>query len=623
MANLRVTELDFDSIKQNLKNFLSVYRDSAGDLVFSDYDFEGSGLSVLIDLLAYNTHYNAYLSNMLINEMFLDSAVKRESAVSIAKHLGYTPRSTKSARAIIDFIVFSPSGNPTTLTLDKYTPFSTTINNKVYTFVNLESRTITRSSAGYSFNNIEIVEGVPLEYVFRVNFPGIAEKYEIPNKNVDISTLVVTVQNSNTDLTTDVYSRSDDALGIDGTSKIYFLEESPTGYFNLVFGNNVLGKKLNAGNLVKVQYLISNGTDCNVSSKINQNFSTSTTIGGGSIIAITTVQNSIYGADKESISEIKFNAPRYNSSQNRAVSDKDYKVLIDSFYPALIESVAVWGGEDNVPKKYGKVMVALSPVAGYSITSAVKQNILNHLKRRRILSIVPEFVDPEYFYVNLTIYTKYDSRLTNFTSDEIKNQIRQTINNYFNDNLRKFDQDFIFSKLNKLIDETNNAIVGSLINLKIQKRITPVIGSEIILLKYNNIKFYVSIMPGSLQSTRYSYLDNNGIAHPVIMRDLPNDVLPNYLGTGAVQLINPITNTILDSNYGTINYGTGEIDIPSFLVYGLYDDSEDVRITIKPQDNYLDVTVNRNQIILQDDSVYNINTNSENGISINTISVTS
>ena len=248
MANLRVSELDFDDIKVNLKNFLSNYRDSNGDLVFTDYDFEGSGLSVLLDLLAYNTHYNAYLSNMLINEMFLDSAVKRESAVSIAKHLGYTPRSVRSARATINFTVNNVVGNPSTITLDRYTPFTTTINNSSFTFVNLESITVSKDAGAYNFTNVEITEGIPLEFVFRVNVPGPTEKYEIPNLNLDVSTMIVTVQKSNTDLTTTTYNLADDALGIDGNSTIYFLEENPTGSFSLVFGDGILGKKLTAGN---------------------------------------------------------------------------------------------------------------------------------------------------------------------------------------------------------------------------------------------------------------------------------------------------------------------------------------------------------------------------------------
>jgi len=622
MANLRVSELDFDDIKVNLKNFLSNYRDSNGDLVFTDYDFEGSGLSVLLDLLAYNTHYNAYLSNMLINEMFLDSAVKRESAVSIAKHLGYTPRSVRSARATINFTVNNVVGNPSTITLDRYTPFTTTINNSSFTFVNLESITVSKDAGAYNFTNVEITEGIPLEFVFRVNVPGPTEKYEIPNLNLDVSTMIVTVQKSNTDLTTTTYNLADDALGIDGNSTIYFLEENPTGSFSLVFGDGILGKKLTAGNLIKVQYLISNGSSCNVSNLITQRFSTSTTISGGSIGSIITVNNSNYGSEKETITEIKFNAPKFNSSQNRAVNSSDYKVLIDSFYPALIDSVAVWGGEENIPKKYGKVMIALSPATGFVITETVKNNIATFLKQKRILSISPEFVEPEYFYINLSTNVKYNSKTLSTTSDQLKISIQNTIESYFNSNLKQFDQDFVFSKLSKLIDETDPSILGNLITLKVQKRIEPTINVTKILTNNDAIKFYIGVLPGSLESTRFA-VDMDGSTYPVVLKDYPIEALPNYSGTGIIKLINPVNNSIVDASYGTIDYATGIISIPSFKVAGLYEDSTDIRIMIKPQDSFLDVTVNRNQILLLDDSTSNSLTNTNPGLAINTYGINS
>jgi len=620
MANLKVSELDFDDIKQNLKTFISQYRDSNGDLVFTDYDLDGSGLSVLLDLLAYNTHYNAYLSNMLINEMFIDSAVKRSSAVSIAKHLGYTSRSVRGSRAKISFSVTSPVGTPTSLTLDRYTSFTTTINNVSRTFVNLEAKTIQRVNGQYNFTDVEIIEGVPLEFVFRVNNPGPAEKYEIPNLDVDTSTLLVTVQNSNTDVTIDTYTEADEALGIDGTSKVYFLEENPGGYYQLVFGDGILGKKLISGNLIKVQYLISRGTSTNVSGKISQIFSSSSLIGGGAITGITVTQNSSYGADKETITEIKFNAPKFRSAHNRAVNFNDYKVLIDSYNPGLIDSVAVWGGEDNIPKRYGRVMIALSPASGFVITSKVQDEITNFLKTKKVLAIAPEYVDPDYFYVNLDISVKYNYKILTMTVDELKSQVIDTVETYFNTDLKKFDKDFLYSKLSKLIDNTNQAILGNLIGLKVQKRLSPVLNASNLLTGNDSVKFYIGIMPGSLESTRFAYNDTNTI-YPVVLRDIPNDTTPNYTGTGIVRLIDPTTETVVNSNYGTINYGTGEIVIPDLKVYGYYDDSSDLRIMIKPQNEYLDVTVNFNQIILLDDSTSNSANNTKAGLSVNMVAV--
>jgi len=354
MANYRLAELDFDDIKVNLKQFLTNYRDKDNNLIFKDYDFEASSLSILIDLLSYNTHYNAYLANMVANEMFLDSVVKRESAVSIAKHLGYRPLSYRSAKAKVSFTINNPVDTPPILTLPKFSPFTTTINNTQYTFSNLDSITIKPTNGVYTFTDVEIVEGEALSYVYRVDVSGPEEKYTIPNKNIDTTTIRVTVQNSYTDLTTQSYTLTDNLEALSSESKVFFLEENPSGFYEIFFGDNVLGKRLVSGNLVKIEYLISNGSACNVSGEIEQRFSLGALVGGvnlGSTIIAAT--NSTGGAEPDTLEDIKFKAPRFLSSFNRAVTAKDYKAIIESNYP-LVESVSVWGGEENIPPKYGK-----------------------------------------------------------------------------------------------------------------------------------------------------------------------------------------------------------------------------------------------------------------------------
>jgi hypothetical protein len=230
MANFRIAELNFDDIKTNLKNFLTNYRDKEGNLVFTDYDFEASSLSILLDILAYNTHYNAYYANMVANEMFLDSAVKRESAVSIAKHLGYIPRSFRSARAVVSFEVKDPIDSPATLTLPKFSSFSSVIDGTNFTFVNLDAVVIVPKEGIYSFENVELVEGEPLSYAYRVDVSGPSEKYSIPNKNIDTSTIRITVQKSFTDTTSESYSFANSILDLTSESKIFFLEENPNGF---------------------------------------------------------------------------------------------------------------------------------------------------------------------------------------------------------------------------------------------------------------------------------------------------------------------------------------------------------------------------------------------------------
>jgi hypothetical protein len=622
MANLRITELDFDTIKSNLKEFLKNYTADDGAPYFTDFDFEGSGLSILLDVLSYNTHYNAYLASMVINDMFLDSAVKRASAVSIAKHLGYTPVSAKGARAMLDFTVTNPTNNPNFLTLEKYTPFSTSIDGTSYMFVNLNSKTIQPNVGTYTFNDIEVVEGIPLNYVFSVDVPSPAEKYVIPNENIDTSTIQVIVQNSVTDTTQTVYTLAEDTLDVDGTSEVYFLEESATGKYQIFFGDGILGKKLSRNNLVIVNYLISSGTVGNVSGSIRQLFSCGTTIGGGEVVGtITATTNSHGGTAKEGIESIRFRAPRYASSQNRAVTGNDYKALIEKYYP-LVESVSVWGGEENNPPKYGKVIISLKPYEGYEVTQETRDNIKALvLQNKQVLSVTPEFITPDYFYVNISTNIKYDSAKTTFTATQIKNLAVTAIQNYFLTDLQKFNKDFIFSKLSRTIDALDDSIVGNLMSVKLQRRIEPLLGG-----KNNNyvggakIQFKNGLQPGTLTSTRF-VVSVNGQAIEAILKDIPNDVVPNNIGSGTLYLVKADTGMVLSKNYGTINYGTGDVTITNLALIGYPVDTTDVRLTATIQEEFLDIAVSKNQIILLDDSTLNSDANRSQGLTVNTIAI--
>ena len=622
MANLRIAELDFDTIKSNLKDFLKNYTDTDGAPYFTDFDFEGSGLSILLDLLSYNTHYNAYLASMVINDMFLDSAVKRSSAVSIAKHLGYTPVSAVGARATISFVVSGLTNSPDFLTLDKYTPFTTYINDTTLTFVNLESKTIQPVGGIYTFNDIEIVEGTPLQYVYSVDSPGPMEKYVIPNNNIDTTTIQVVVQNSVSDTTQYVYTLSEDTLDLNGTSKVFFLEESPTGLYQIYFGDGVLGKKLARNNLVTINYLITNGTIGNVAGTISQQFACGSSIGGGTVAGtIIASTNSRGGLEQEDINSIKFRAPKFSSSSNRAVTGDDYKSIISKNYP-LVQSVSVWGGEDNVPPLYGKVVISLNPYEGYTITQGVKNDIKNTiLQNKQVLSIMPEFVDPDYFYINLLVNVKYEAAKTSLSATDIQNLVVSEIRNYFTSDLQKFDKDFVFSKLSRNIDNVNEYIIGNLMTVKLQRRITPILNSALnVYLTGSTIKFKNGLLPGSLSSTIFvvNYKGNSVLAK---MKDVPNDAVPNNKGTGTIQLIDAGNSNILNTAYGSINYGTGEVLINSLEILGYPADTADVRITATVQDEYLDVNVNRNQIILLDESTLNIDSNRLPGLTVNVITV--
>ncbi len=613
MANIRIAELDFDEIKQNLKTFLNAQSE------FTDYDFEGSGLSVLIDLLAYNTHYNAYLANMLFNEMFLDSAVKRASAVSLAKHVGYTPRSVRGARATLNVTVNNPTGLPATLTMDRYTTFTTTVNGSSYTFVNTEPYTTTPVGTAYSFNNVRVTEGSPLEFSFVVTFPGPAEKYEIPNLNVDTSTVRVTVQKSESDTTTTVYTLASDLSILDGASTVFFIDENPFNRYEVYFGDGILGKKLEAGNIVRVQYLISNGEATNSSSTFSQSFTAAGAIAGSTSVTVDTVSNSSGGADKEGIREIKFNAPLFAASQNRAVTAQDFKAIIRQIF-AGAESITVWGGEDNDPPAYGKVFISLKPTAGFIISESDKTAILNGLRDKQIITIIPEFVDPTYTYVNIECQVRYNPNLTTLSSSQIRQNVYNAIETYFDETLQKFEKDFYYSELSEVIGDVNPSIISNTVTLALQKRISPQLNTDNSFILNNSLKFNNRLHPGELESTRF-YISVLGVPTLVQLRDTPSSMPPDYSGTGEIILINALTGTTYGA-VGTINYATGNIDITNIRPTGYPSGASDIRITCRVQEESRDIITLRNNILTIDDSTLDLNINRQQGLVVNITPVT-
>lgn len=608
MANLRIAELDFDDIKQNLKTYLQ------GQSEFTDYDFEGSALSVILDILAYNTHYNAYMANMVVNEMFLDSAVKRDSAVSIAKHLGYTPRSARASSAVVNITVNDPTDYPSSITLDEYTKFTVSINGSTYSFVNLEAKTTQPVDGVYTFSNVRIYEGEPLLFNYTVEDPGPAEKFEIPDDNVDTTTIKVVVQNSVGDTSSNVYSLSTELVTLDGTSKVYFLEENSKGRYEIFFGDGILGKQLTAGNIVKIEYLSTNGGDTNVSSLIAQSFTLSGTVAGSSDVDVTTISNSTGGDAKETITSIKFNAPRFNVTQNRAVTKEDYEALIKAKF-SQAESVAVWGGEDNDPPKYGKVLISLKPYSGYFISSTTKEQIKNEiLANKKVLAIQPEFIDPEYFYVNLSIFANYNPSLTTLSSGQIQTVISDGVETYFSTELNKFNKKLYSSRLVNYLSDLNSSIVSIIPVLSLQKRITPVLNATNVYSGDTTIKFYNKIHPTEVATTNF-YINYNGTQTLVNIRDIPDTVPANYEGTGVLWITNADTGTRLIS-IGTVNYGTGVISITSFTPTGYPEDQTNIQITCELQESSFNLTSTRNQILVLDDSTKKILANRKAGLTV-------
>jgi hypothetical protein len=552
---ISVAELDFDAIKQNIKNYM------AGQTQFQDYDFEGSGLAILLDLLAYNTHYNGIYTNLAVNEMFLDSASKRSSVVSHAKSLGYTPQSATCARAKVNVAVSAPSNPPAVATLPSNQPFTTIVDNVSYTFYNSGAVTAGRNSEGvYLFEDIELIEGTPLTYTYTVNT---GTRFIIPNQNVDISTLVVKVKETSGSDIFEIYSPTSDLITASETSKVYFIKEIDDGLYEVYFGNNLVGKKLDNGNAVVFEYFVSSLAAPNNASVF--------TYGGSNIVgtnvSVITTQVAINGSAPEDIDTIKYNAPRFYASQNRAVTPEDYKVLISKILPN-VDTVMVWGGEDNTPKVYGKTFICIKPTDSERLTSAQKEFLLTALDKRNIVSITPELVDAEYLDIILETNVYYNDRETSKTISQLQTLVKQAVFDYDDAELGKFDGVLRFSKLVAAIDAADPSVVNNITKLLIARSVRAKFNSnaEYVI---NLINPIAKTVDGSLSSTgflipgsaRVYYLDEDG----------KGNVRMYYLDSSQAKVIaNP--------TIGTIDYAAGIINIKNLNIVALNESIFELRI---------------------------------------------
>jgi len=565
MANKRitVTELDFDGIKGNLKNFLK------GQTEFQDYDFEGSAMSVLIDVLAYNTHYNALYNNMSINEMFLDSARKRNSVVSISKMLGYSPRSATCSQATVNIVVSGGTSSPGNLSLPSYSPFTSSINAKTYTFYTQGTITVNRVANSYTFADVSIIEGTPLSYQYNVSA---GTRYVIPNLGIDLATLKVRVQENSSSNVYETWYKAGELVDIDNSTLAYWTKEIDDGLYELTFGDDNLGKALEAGNVVHLDYFVSSLEAPNGARSFTYNGST---LISGATVAITTNDPANNGADREDTESIRFNAPRSYAAQNRAVTPDDYKALIYSAVPEA-QSVTVWGGEDNDPPVYGKTYICVKPRNASKLTSIQKANIISTvLGKRGVVSVIPEIVDPEYINIALHISVYYNEQTTTKTSDEIASRVRTAVMEYNNTDLQTFDGVFRFSKLSKLIDETDPSIVNNITTVLLRRQLTPrynvraqyilnlinpILSTGLPENAFSSTGFYIS------GSDQIHYLDDDGVKYVRLWR----------YGDNGIKII-------VDNQLGTIDYAKGYVDIRNLNIVALAD--IDLEISIRPLSN--------------------------------------
>lgn len=466
-AALRITELDFLSIRENIKTYLRSQNE------FQDFDFDGSGMSILLDILAYNTHYMGYYLNMTANEMFLDTAQIRSSIISLAKSINYIPASRKGSLSRLNIqITPSPSEDQETssITLEKYTKLiGSDIDGVNYPFVALYSNTSTKSNGSFAFSNVYVKQGEVVTLQFEMQPTNTTRRFEIPSANVDLDTLVITVQESTSNTDTHEYILASDLTEINANSKIYFVEENENLNYTFYFGDDVIGKKPKDGNIVITTYIDSVGEEAN---NVN-NYTFIEPIGGlysDNVIVNSTV-SSYGGVEKETIEQIRFRAPYYYTAQNRAVTINDYKTLLTRDYN-YIDAINVWGGEDNDPIIYGKMFASIKTKGNYKLTNLEKERLKNELiSSRNIMTVTPEIVDPEYTYILLRGTVTYNPRLTTKTSGELLTLVKAAISDYSETELNDFKATFRKSKLQTYIENSEKSIVGSAIRLFAQKRI--------------------------------------------------------------------------------------------------------------------------------------------------------
>jgi hypothetical protein len=544
-----ISDLSFTGIKTSLKNFLKNQSE------LSDFDFEGSTMNILLDVLSYNTQFQSFYTNMIANEMFMDSATLRSSIVSAAKLIGYIPSSARCSRAKINIQFNGIPDTVSQILIPKNTAFLSSKDNISYRFYTKQDYTALRNN-NFLINDIEIIEGTVLTFKYTVSEQQLY--YEIPNDNVDISTLTVTVFDSQDSLNPTIYQKVVTSENLNPDSKIYFIEENTRGKYEVVFGDNIIGNNPPIGSIVQFDYIVSNLNNPNNISI----FTLTSSISGYSNITITTSEKSNGGSEKESKTKIQRIAPKTFQTQNRAITTEDYRNLLLRDY-ANINDAKVWGGEDAVPKQYGKVFIALLPKENFIITDSIKENIIKTiLKPANVTTVIPEIVNSEIFYIIPEIKLYYDKNKTTLSSNAIVNNVKQKIIQFSNENLERFDKKFLYSTLVNIIDKSDNSIVSNETSLKCKLIIntTPNILNRYILNFNNQLQVNSVVSSPFLIAGVNNYIDDDGL--------------------GNLRLYEIVSNQKLykDNTFGTINYSSGLITIPE-----LSTTSTQISITTSPQ----------------------------------------
>ncbi len=597
------TNLDFNTIRSQIKDYLRANGN------FTDFDFEGSNFSVLIDILAYNSYITAFNTNMAVNEAFIDSATLRENVVSLARNIGYVPRSKRSSRAIINFSVDTTGFNSRTVTLNPGVVALGSLESGSYIFSITSPVTVNVDASGIAyFNNVEIFEGVFLYKRYTIDDSQPNQRFIIPNSGVDTTTIRVKAFST----TTEEYISYKNIFDIDKNSKIFLIQEIEDEKYEIIFGDNILGKRPISGSAIDISYIVTNGKSGNNASSftfsgvLEDNNGNSITKG---ISLLTTVQASENGDDIESIDNVKYLAPRVYSSQYRAVTANDYKGLIPFLY-SNIESVIAYGGEEVTPPEYGKVFISIKPKNGSYISTTTKNDILKKLKQYSIAGIKPEIIDLKYLFIELNVNVYYNKSLVS-SSDDINKQVTNTLVNYSNTSeVNNFAGRFKYSKLISLIDDTNSAITSNITKVKMRRDMQPLL---------NKLASYEICFGNEFHIKKLNFKDNRGynIKSSGFTIDRTEGILyfsdtpiNDEIGELFIFKFNDGLPFIVSKNAGTVYYKKGEILInpiiitssvkPNGIEIEAIPESNDV---IALRDLYLDFSIENTVVNIIEDSI--------------------
>lgn len=565
---LVVANLEFDTIKSNLKTYME------GQSIFSDYNFDGSSLSVLLDILAYNTYYNGIYLNKVASEMFLDSANARDSVYSIAKTLNYTPQSYQSSVAFVDIDV-NPSSNPHSIIIPRFSTFTSTVDGVAYTFSTNNNITVYANN-GYVASNVAIYEGELLTEIFETREGS--QTYYVNNFDVDVSSITVKVVTSNTDSTNAVYTRANSLFGITSTSNVFFVEPASNGSYNVQFGNGTFGRKVINGNLVQVQYRISSGD-----APDGANSFTSDGVGGHPA-SVSLVTRSSGGAVYQSLDDIRFEAPRALATQERAVTKEDYRTIIKNQFTD-ITSMNVFGGEDLSPPQFGKVILASRSSAFDQIPETIKQDMINFIKPKVPIGITAEIRDPEFINIKLDMNVRFNGNVTSSKQSEIQSVVESTISTFNTDNLDKFDVVFRQSKLLEKVNESDASVLSNDVDVKLTKTIVPSLDKKFVkVLDFGNpIKIdnpidsatqdkFVNSSTPAVESEVFVFEGTAGAS----IRDDSN-------GTLMIVTANTTDLTVLQSDMGSVIYATGEVSLANLVVNAFSTGTNSIKIFVRPE----------------------------------------